>query len=366
MLLTSATTAAEFDEFLRNKRSAFEVDFCGIVLAGPDGWAVRAFQSERLRLRAGSSALLRVAIAGNDSLVIPDASADVRVDPVDEGIRFFGAWPIVSDSGQRIGFFVLADPEPKVIRPSELHHMDGITKAILYTLGAEKEMSYAATVQRALSPRNRVPMHGYDVAGCCIPTSAVGGDFYDWYPVEGGLALSLGDVMGKGVGAGIIAARVGAVLKSAARNTNVAAAVNRASETLADELNDANSFFTLFHARINSGSGLISFVDAGHGLSIIVGADGSSRRLEGADVPVGMAATHSWTRHRAYLSPGDTLIAVSDGVLDLYDGTLRSLDHVVNLAKSATSAEHLVGMIEQLARSASAPDDVTAVAITRK
>ena len=62
---------------------------------------------------------------------------------------------------------------------------------------AAKELDRAADVQRALLPKDPDPLAGYQVAGVCIPSKSVGGDFFDWYPIDGGLAFSLGDVMGK-------------------------------------------------------------------------------------------------------------------------------------------------------------------------
>jgi sigma-B regulation protein RsbU (phosphoserine phosphatase) len=55
---------------------------------------------------------------------------------------------------------------------------------------------------------------------------------------------------------------------------------------------------------------------------------------------------------------------VSDGVLDLYDGTLASLDEVELLARSAPNARAIVDALLEKAASG-APDDVTVVALRR-
>ena len=49
---------------------------------------------------------------------------------------------------------------------------------------ATDELDRAAEVQRSLLPRRSPDLAGYDVAGVCLPASAIGGDFYDWYPVD--------------------------------------------------------------------------------------------------------------------------------------------------------------------------------------
>ncbi|MFB2351640.1 PP2C family protein-serine/threonine phosphatase, partial [Priestia megaterium] len=78
-------------------------------------------------------------------------------------------------------------------------------------LARSSEEERAATVQRALLPKRRPDLPGYSVAGACVPARDVGGDFFDWHATHDGLSITLADVMGKGVGAAIIAASVRAV-----------------------------------------------------------------------------------------------------------------------------------------------------------
>jgi sigma-B regulation protein RsbU (phosphoserine phosphatase) len=230
---------------------------------------------------------------------------------------------------------------------------------------ARADLDRASEVQRALLPKDTAPLDGYDISGGYVPATSVGGDFYDWYPVEGGLAFSLGDVMGKGVGAGMIAATIRATLRSARRDQDVTVAVARAADTLDTDAADIGSFATLFHGRLSAEDGVVDFADAGHGLTIILGADGTVRRIESEDVPLGAVPGSEWTGRTLTLQRGDTLIAVSDGVLDLYDGTLTALDQVVYLARHADSPQALTEVIADLARWADAPDDVTILAIRR-
>jgi len=230
---------------------------------------------------------------------------------------------------------------------------------------ARADLHRAGEVQRALLPKEIAPLDGYDISGGYVPATTVGGDFYDWYPITDGLAFSLGDVMGKGVGAGMIAATIRATLRSARRNGDVTVAVARAADTLDTEAADIGSFATLFHGRLHAETGTVDFVDAGHGLTMILRADGTAERIESTDVPLGVVAGSEWTGRTLTLLHGDTLIAVSDGLLDLYDGTLATLDHLAYLARQADSPHALTEVIAKLARWANAPDDVTILAIRR-
>jgi len=239
--------------------------------------------------------------------------------------------------------------------------LDGVRAA----QAAESDLKRAGEVQRALQPKGAAPSSGYDVAGACLPTRAIGGDFYDWYSIKGGFAVTLGDVMGKGVGAGLVAAAVRTSLRTDRLNDDSSVAVTHASTMLEADLSDASTFATLFHARVVSDTGEVSYTDAGHGLSVIVRRDGSSVRLSGVDPPIGLMAGSGFSRHPAVLEPGDMLVSVSDGVLDMYDGSLHALEIVADLARNTTSPQELVDSIMAACGWMSMPDDVTVIAVRR-
>jgi len=228
------------------------------------------------------------------------------------------------------------------------------------------ELEQASAVQRALLPKPATGAGDYDLAGICIPSRTIGGDFFDWYDVAGGTAFTVGDVMGKGVGAGIIAATVRAVVRSARNHDDLSVALDRASECLASDLGDTAAFATLFHARLDADTGMVRYVDAGHGLSLHVRADGTWERLASRNLPVGIWTDEPWVTSELQLRPGDALVSCSDGILDLYDGTVESLRHVAAIAAAATEASTAIGRIRDLADvSDSSDDDVTVLIVKR-
>ncbi len=231
---------------------------------------------------------------------------------------------------------------------------------------SEEELTRASIVQQALLPKTTVPLAGYQVAGACLPSKAVGGDFFDWYPVKEGLAFTLGDVMGKGGGAGIIAATARAVVRSAKNVPDPVAAIERTADCFTAEMSAAASFATVFHARVRAEDHTVLYADAGHGLSAVVRADGTHERLESTDLPVGVPGAAGWSAHEIALGPGDLIVTFSDGVLDLYDGTLRAVDRVAELARASASADELVRRITALAGGQANPDDVTVVVLRRE
>ncbi|WP_148076721.1 PP2C family protein-serine/threonine phosphatase [Frigoribacterium sp. PhB24] len=225
---------------------------------------------------------------------------------------------------------------------------------------AEDEIGQAALVQRSLLPTSLAGMPSrFTVRGVCLPTRSVGGDFYDWFPTANGAAFTLGDVMGKGVGAGMIAAVVRSVLRATTRTGSPSEAVGRAAigvDTGGDG-STSEQFTTCFHAHVDT-DGTVHWVDAGHGLAMVVRHGGGLEWLRGTDLPIGVGAT--WTTHETSLRPGDVLVTVSDGVLDLFGD---DLDEMAACVLAHADPDDLVAQVERLGRGAHPEDDVTVLAV---
>ncbi len=230
---------------------------------------------------------------------------------------------------------------------------------------SEEELSRAAQIQRFLLPKEAAPLDGYETAGVCIPSKAVGGDFFDWYAIDEGLGFTLGDVMGKGAGAGMIAATTRAVIRSSRNSADPVSALVLTSDCLSTELSQAAAFATLFHARLRASDGRVLFSDAGHGLTLLIRSTGHWERLKSHELPVGLMPDTTWTTMEVTIHPGDMIVSFSDGVLDLYDGTLHAIGEVAALACEAASAQEIVDVIRTLATKSGNPDDVTVLAVRR-
>ncbi|MEV7606752.1 SpoIIE family protein phosphatase [Paenarthrobacter sp. NPDC089322] len=228
------------------------------------------------------------------------------------------------------------------------------------------ELARAAVVQKSLLPQETVRLNNYDVAGAFRPTRSVGGDFYDWYQTPSGMHLTFADAMGKGMGAALIAATVRAVMRSVADTPAIADAFNSASATITSDLDQSGSFVTMFHARLNSSTGLLSYIDAGHGLGLHVPAVGATRRLVSAGPPVGILEGQQWPAAELQLDPGDALVIVSDGVLDAHDSLEDFMRNVEKAVRSEATSDEACAALLELAPAATAEDDVTAVVVRRK
>ena len=142
-------------------------------------------------------------------------------------------------------------------------------------------------------------------------------------------------------------------------------AVNRVAVDLAPDLADTATFVTLFSARLDPPSGGLTYVDAGHGLSSIVTADGRLHRLSSDDLPLGTVDGSTWAEHHATIGVGDTLVSVSDGLLDYFDTPENAARAVVRSTVAATSADDLLDRISNYSMGNLIMDDLTIVVVRR-
>ena len=358
-----------FDRVLAMACEFFRMPRAALVLAGRTELVIKSqhgFTEEAPRL-AGS--FTEAAMLANHTFVIEDARLDPRfADAVmvtgAPFIRLYVGQALRAPGGEVIGALAMSSPESRVFNGDEQHKFREVARWIEEELARETDQKRAGDVQRALTP-HYVELPGYEIAGASTPARAVGGDFFDWHLVEGGLAVTVADVMGKGVGAAIIAATVRAVLRAARPTMSVDEAVAMASQILDEDLGGTDSFATVFHARVEQATGQIQYIDAGHGLTLIVRSDGTFERLAHLDLPLGAQLGEGWTRHEAILNPGDTLISFSDGVLDLFDGGFGSFDSVAALVTRSASAADAISILTSLAEADPNTDDVVVLAVRR-
>jgi phosphoserine phosphatase RsbU/P len=230
----------------------------------------------------------------------------------------------------------------------------------------QSERERAVEVQRGLLPDAPPDLPGFDVAAAFQPSRLVGGDLYDWYVKSGQLHLTLADAMGKGMGAAMIAASVRATFRSVALMPGLSSAFNHAAEALASALESSGSYATVFTLRMNPASGRLSYVDAGHGIAAIVAADGTLRRLKAGGPPVGLWFEDKWIAQRSDLGPGETLILVSDGVLDAVGDLEGTMAAMCDIVQAHDTAQDIADALAGLAHDDPEHDDVTAVVVHRQ
>ncbi|HEX9777044.1 MAG TPA: SpoIIE family protein phosphatase [Geopsychrobacteraceae bacterium] len=228
----------------------------------------------------------------------------------------------------------------------------------------QAELIYAAEVQAKLLPRAFPVIAGFDVAARCLPAKQVGGDFFDWQEVCLGVwSFTLGDVMGKGMAAAMLMATVRAALRSVAHN-RPREAIRLAEVALAPDLENSESFVTLFLAQLYAAQRRLTFVDRGHGYAFLRRRNGAVESLLPRDLPLGVPGPKIYREGTFYFAQGDTLVLYSDGLIDARPELVLDKRMLADRIADLGSARDMVdGLIDLTAMEGPLPDDVTVLVV---
>lgn len=234
----------------------------------------------------------------------------------------------------------------------------------------ESDLQSARQVQQLLMPADDGEVNGVPYAVRTRPGRIVAGDLFDVMPLAGGqVGVVIGDVMGKGAGAGMLMACAQTLLRSALmQSPDPARAVTQVNEHLTARGGDM--WVSLWVGVIDPVARTLRYVDAGHGHWVLRGADGTIRESAGpTGMPAGIEASASYGAPVVELTPGSRIVLYSDGLVEQQgpDGEQFGLDRVVlSLHTGAGVGEEAGGLLEALdtyAAGAPIADDVTVAAL---
>ncbi|WP_308798695.1 PP2C family protein-serine/threonine phosphatase [Agromyces silvae] len=355
-----------FDRVARLAHELFEVPMVSVTFLDGD----RQFRKAEIGLggreAAREQSFCDATVRGSGTLVVEDAATDPRFaeNPFVVGepnLRFYAGHPLQAPGGEQVGTLCIVDTAPRTMDSHERELLRDLAGWLQSELSRDDELDRASVVQRGLLPRTTPEMPGYEMAAISLAAGRVGGDFYDWYEVPGGMRFTVADVMGKGVGAAITAASVRAALHTSA-DRELVHAVERTTALLDQDLTEATTFVTLFHAELEARTGRMRFVDAGHNLVGVLRADGEWAALHSDGLPLGMSFGDRKAAGEIVLDPGDAVLCCSDGLLDLLGD--HPLQQMLEVARTSRP-DDCVATVRRIADGRSLPDDVTAVVIRR-
>ena len=233
----------------------------------------------------------------------------------------------------------------------------------------DRELEIAREIQRGLFPARRPEIRGFEVAGESRSCYEVGGDSYDWIPLEGErLALVIADVSGKGTPASLLMASVQAFTRALAGTAPPAQVLERLNRFLFAST-QANRFVTFFYAELDAAARQLVYVNAGHVPPYHVTADGTVSRLREGGPALGLLEAASYEVGHVRLEAGDTVALVTDGVTEANSPDEREFgDERVSDALRALSGggadavlAGLVAAVDRWAGDAGCSDDLTAL-----
>jgi phosphoserine phosphatase RsbU/P len=189
----------------------------------------------------------------------------------------------------------------------------------------EEELRIAHEIQMSLLPQGPLAMPGLSATAVCIPAREVGGDYYDFLPLDDRrVGILIADVSGKGTSAALYMAQLkGLVLSLSRIHASPRALLVAANRLIAQHL-DARSFITVTYAVIDLRERTMTYARAGHTPLIHVPGDRSSSRSARILAPNGMVVGLKLDDGEMFeqlleeeaipLQPGDLYVFFTDGI----------------------------------------------------
>ncbi len=234
----------------------------------------------------------------------------------------------------------------------------------------DRDMEFARTVQESFLPLRAPEIPGYAFSAHYTPAQEVGGDFYDFIPLdEYRTGIVIGDVSGKGVPAALYMAKLGSDLKTLAFTEDHPATMLAILNDLLAERSRRGMFATLLYIELDSRTGMMTIANAGHLPPIIKKHDGSIKRMSPAGgSPLGMLSGMKFLQETEELAPGDTIVLYTDGVIESMNVRLElyGYDRFEKLVRRSPSApeelkDAIIGDLNRFTGISLQHDDITLV-----
>jgi serine phosphatase RsbU (regulator of sigma subunit) len=180
-----------------------------------------------------------------------------------------------------------------------------------------RELELGRRIQHDMLPQTPLTLGLTQVQGISVPAREVGGDFFNYFVLDNGqIALLMGDVSGKGVGAALLMANIQASLR-------IRLSLNQSLSSVADALDrdiDKNTpgsvYSTMFMAMLDPVTRELRYVNAGHNPQFVLRKGGGLERMPATGLPIGMLAGRGYTERIVQLQTDDLLFLYTDGCVE--------------------------------------------------
>jgi sigma-B regulation protein RsbU (phosphoserine phosphatase) len=180
-----------------------------------------------------------------------------------------------------------------------------------------REMEEARRIQRQLLPTSLPQLEGWELAFSWQPASGVGGDCFDAImltPTR--IALSIADVVGKGIPAALLMSNLQAAVRAfATATTEPRELCHQVNRILCGHIAEGR-FISFCYCIIDTETGTLSYCNAGHYPPIVVHADGSVERLTAGGAVLGVFPDSSYEQGSTTLAAGARLVLYTDGITE--------------------------------------------------
>jgi sigma-B regulation protein RsbU (phosphoserine phosphatase) len=250
----------------------------------------------------------------------------------------------------------------------------------------DREIEIARQVQERLLPQIYPVVKGLDFAGFSRTAQEVGGDYYDFIPLENGrLGIAIGDVSGKGISSALLMASIRAALHGLTFSGTLSLArIIEGLNRIIYDSSTSNRFVTFFFGEYDPCTRTLDYVNAGHNAPVLLrpaapGMDSfcnpeapcALQRLEIGGPVLGIFPEVHYEQGKIQLEPYDTLVAFTDGISEAMTTDLEEWgeERLIAAARMSTHlaaqdfVTALVGCTDRFTAGAAQNDDLSLIVL---
>lgn len=389
-LLDTVKKVADYDaagifilnqDFTRGKNEQPQIMIAGISRRGYDNKP----EEDDAMLMFGKGIVGHVIFTG-ESLVVPDVHQDSRYVEGRKRTQSEIAVPIVRND-RTIGALNLESDYPCTYDESDLEVLQfyadsaaiSIEKAMLHRQILEKELidkqlQMARDAQSRLFPPEAPHMRGYDIAGICLPTEQIGGDYYDYIKLPNSrLGVAVADVSGNGIASALMMTAFRGLLRMHTRGRIGPAKTAECINRLLPDFSSNFDFVTLLYVVLSSESEEFNYICCGQQPPFIIHSDGSVEKMRVHGPVLGIIENAHYSTDMQSILPGEILVMYTDGVVDLTNKDriefgFDRLNSAIQKGRNQPAAELIQCVLQaawEFSGSQSFEDDFTLVIIKR-
>ncbi len=241
----------------------------------------------------------------------------------------------------------------------------------------ESELKIAREIQMGMIPR-KFPAFPekkeFDIYGFIEPAKEVGGDLYDFFFIDDvRLCFAIGDVSGKGTPAALFMAITTTIMRAENQiaGLNTSSVINLMNNYLCKN-NEGNLFVTLFLGILNTSTGEVEYINAGHNYPFVIKCNGAVSELNTTHcIPLGISINTCSNPNTFKLEKGDTIFLYTDGVSEAFNiddqqYSIKKISEILHNQANHTPFEiiqHIIDDVKDFSQGTEQSDDISVLAI---
>ncbi len=346
-----------------------------MVIAGVCGCTVN---HKGVTLKIGKEGMVGYVASTGQMRYAPDVAKDPYFIACEPSIRSEVAIPLLVDN-ILVGVFTASHPELDAFPAEQLRLLQALCGHVAVAVQnarlfqkersqrerMDREAEEARQIQQSLLPRSSPFIPGIVVAGVSVPAGAVGGDWYDFIPLEEGRwGLVLADVSGKGTAAALLMSATRGMVRSLAACCGPANVLTKLNRLLVEDF-PSGRFVTMIYAVLDPASRTLTFASAGHLPPLLIDPAGARYVATEKGMPLGLSYGE-YSERQIDLPPDSRVLFYSDGITEATNPAQEEFgpDRLRKEAQRAEACpETILDTVRTYADGAGLQDDATAILI---